>query len=648
MQEDAEQASVTHAELAERTDRLASKAREAAQNTDRMSSTNADARQSAMALGNIMSDLPHGPAAAANNIGNLVEGFGQMNTRASSFTDLMKAMVGPALLGGMITGVATLAANWDRVSQKIESAASYLSGATEAQLKLNKAVREMESEAITRIGEEASAEQLKTLRRELLRIKKANERSDAEQSAAAAGAAMGRVPTTDDGEEPQPFTSEMQKLLVNVRQALEKRPKGVGGLTSLLFRSGLENTEALSVAQALTAEEEEGGGSGSSSDTEITLEGPAMSEILGRTPGLRMYPMQSGGGTDPARPPLPDSIAEQRELRLQEIRARSAGAQARIRSSAPRSTRQSTGPLVTGVTLNRRRRLAAQNRRSSLNKVSTQLQAARTQRLYTDDGTDRQRKLNARIKKLKAKRRGIERKHGNKLAKIRQQENRRQEQINNRRVQAFRQFTGNISSIGNAMSSLYSTWRKQRVQELKREGKSQKEINKQIEKEGKRRFKRMKKIRIAAAVADTIASSVSAFRGTMQQSSYLGPAALPLAISAATSTAAAGYARVRKLQALSIGGGVPGRGGAGGGGLGSTAKYSRLGKKSRNSRVQNFAQEQARDRANISETIREEMGKNRKEMGKTRSAVREGMAIGDEDAFETQENADDYAQKATS
>jgi hypothetical protein len=157
----------------------------------------------------------------------------------------------------------------------------------------------------------------------------------------------------------------------------------------------------------------------------------------------------------------------------------------------------------------------------------------------------------------------------------------------------------------------------------------------------------MKQIRIASTIADTIAAGVTSFKGTLATLGG-GPWAYGIAISQMAATLAAGYAQVRKLRNLTIGSGGAG-GGAAGAGSGSApgARFTQRSGRMRERRVQNFVRERSRDTAQ-SAVARETAKAVREEQAKTRRAIREGMAIGDEAAFESREAARAFEQKATS
>lgn len=151
---------------------LANEIKTVSRNSRKYANSNADARQSAMAVGNILSDLPHGMMAISNNVGELVEGFQGIETSGRSMMGIMKSMVGPALLGGLLTGVFTLASRWDKVSAKIKDAWMFLQGVSETQRKLMEQVRKQEKKLPERIAgglSEEGAKDAKARAQDLLR-----------------------------------------------------------------------------------------------------------------------------------------------------------------------------------------------------------------------------------------------------------------------------------------------------------------------------------------------------------------------------------------------------------------------------------------------------------------------------------------------
>jgi hypothetical protein len=227
--------------------------------------------------------------------------------------------------------------------------------------------------------------------------------------------------------------------------------------------------------------------------------------------------------------------------------------------------------------------------------------------------------------------------------KLQKREARREDRMFARRIGRMRQFSGSISRIGAALTSVVRQGVQNRISELQREGMAQAKARKVATKEARARFRTMKKIQIAGAIANTITAGVSAFRQTVQAA---GPFGVAAGIAQMTAALASGYAQVRKLQQTKIGGGVPGGGSGAGGGQGSlSSSFSELGTRSRNERVRNFARETATDQA-----LRNRDGGQKavNELRKIRGKMDEARAIGDEESFDSNEAAEDYRNKAVS
>jgi DNA repair exonuclease SbcCD ATPase subunit len=123
-----------------------------------------------------------------------------------------------------------------------------------------------------------------------------------------------------------------------------------------------------------------------------------------------------------------------------------------------------------------------------------------------------------------------------------------------------------ISSVGSQVVSAASTiaeqtfqsWKSERAQDLKQQGKTAEERRKILKKEGKKRFQIMKGIKITEA-------SVNTATGVTRALAELPP---PASYAAAAATAAAGLFRIKQIAGMSIGDRIGG-GGAGGGGAGA-------------------------------------------------------------------------------
>lgn len=128
-----------------------------------------------------------------------------------------------------------------------------------------------------------------------------------------------------------------------------------------------------------------------------------------------------------------------------------------------------------------------------------------------------------------------------------------------RASQFGQEFLGQTSSFA---STWFNTWKNEREQELKEQGKTEEERRKILKEEGQKRFQFMKNVKIAEASADTIAGVAKT----------IGNYAFPYWIPLAAAHAAAGAARVNKIAQLSIGDKIGGGGGAGAGGSASSLK----------------------------------------------------------------------------
>lgn len=106
---------------------------------------------------------------------------------------------------------------------------------------------------------------------------------------------------------------------------------------------------------------------------------------------------------------------------------------------------------------------------------------------------------------------------------------------------------GALSDLGSAAQSLYDTWHDQRDAELEREGVGEEERTQILMREGNKRFQTMKKLRIAEAIANTIAAGVQAYKTGVEIG---GPAGLAVGALMMAAALATGYAQVRSLQAL--------------------------------------------------------------------------------------------------
>lgn len=659
----------------------ASRMKIVSQQADRFAYSNAEARQSAMALGNIISDLPHGMMAVSNNVGELVEGFQGINTQGRSMMGILRAMAGPALLGGLLTGVFTLASRWDKVSKKIEQGWMMLKGMTEEQRKLNKAVDESVKKRLTEQEnlENLTEQQQRTLLSALKRRRQAIEEAQTNRFGVDRTVGNQPDPTAREGDMvsvPDDLPEQLQGTITQLTKMLNKTEKARKKVRKLLQGANLPEGQINGIVNRLFSED------GTDPEKLAEKRKEMLREIrdfrvkmnkrgLARERKIRLRELdrQRQDFMDQYRQVLSEerkeTVREYFRWKKNEVREQLAweAEQERIQrnkriENARADMMQASRELsiigsTTPDSFERRRRMAKlqQDRRAS--DVMAEVNALQEERDgllekqdeggLSDSEADRLSEINFKIATKLAERRKIYLKHKNRMAEIREEEKKQQERQQMKRLRSMQKFTGQFQKIGSALSSLYQTWRKQRVRELRKEGKSQKEINKQIEEEGRRRFERMKKIRIASAIANTVAGAAVTIKQTLE--TVPSPFDVPLAITQGAAAAAAGYAQVQKLRNLSIGSASAsgGAGASGGGAIG--ARYKKLTGREDNRRIRSFAEEQARDRATGMESTASAI---REEQAKTREAIKEGMAIGDDEAFRQQEKANDRGQKAFS
>ena len=646
---------------------LRAELRQAAQNSRRFEYSTSDARQSAMALGNILSDAPHGLQGMANNVGELIEGFGNLRGQVGSVKGLLKAMAGPALLGGIVTGVVTLASKWDKVTAGIDNAVSSLSGMKEEVIRLEDAVDKL---ATNKLQEAIRGMDRETLQSLVKGYRNLRNRARPDDLKGPAVSRFGRTsmgtPMTTESEGPV-FGEDSRKALITSLKELRKERFTIQQIALALIRSGeMEAPEALKTARKqFNNNDDSGSGSGDESATDYYgIRLPTIPGGVSVSGGNEFITEEDIYGASAPQVVPPSEVFTEEQLAPPSGLTETERARLRGRRARTRQIRRTARAMNIRDPFRRRMQVLEVRREGALTRNEARRQRLLAQREDVRRGVKagiagseaKLKKVNAQIKQVRAERFRINRKFDKKerearkrhAEKVRRQEQkakqkrlREERRIRRQRLQGMRTFTSSMQRIGGALSSLYSTWRRQRVQELRKEGKSQKEINKKIREEGKRRFQFMKKVRIASAIANTISGAVTAYQGTIEALGG-GPWAQGVAITNMLSTLATGYAQVKKLQQLSIGSGMPGSGGNGGA---SGSKYTQLSGKIRNRRVENTAMERQRDSANgrdpTSKTVREEEAK-------TREAIRKSQATGNEEAFKQRENARKREQKATS
>jgi hypothetical protein len=678
--------------------RIKNRTKETASQADKLAHSNANARQSAMALGNILSDAPHGMMAISNNVGELVEGFQNINTNASGAFGYMKAMVGPALLGGLLTGVFTLASRWDKVSQKIESASNYLSGMSEAQVELNKAVekgvkkRLTEKENLKKLTEEQQQLLLQTLQAR----KEAREEAMEPRSTRPTGrlGLRGGLKPAVQGEAssmPDELPKELQKMLNTLTKMDQKAAEMKEEIRTMLREAGTPEDEIGSIISRLFGDE----------DGDETFDAEDVREFRREVERMRIKMATQGAEQklalkrheinaekeaemEKARKMFgPNSeqfrlvksfykrkqmLAEQQikaELEAQEVAQRKQNRMAQV--SARQSQSQAfmarnlslpgrgLGSNVQQVRNQMVRTKAqfgfsAEKRRAQIQAIQQRRQNL-TMRMFgtpggpTNEQSRQMQALNRQYTKLLAQRESARAKHNRKMRQLRQQENQALTQQTQKKMGLVSSMTGNLQSTFSSLTSVIRQGVQARINEYRREGMTQEQARKKATKEARARFNTMKKIQIAASVANTIAAGVKQFHGTISQLGG-GPWAYGVAISQMAATLASGYAQVRKLQQTKIGGGVPGQG-AGGAQGGLSSSFTQLDSRTRNERVRNFVQETATDQ--VRNEAESQMARAfREEQQKTRAKLDESRAIGDEESFDSNERAEDYRNKAVS
>ncbi|AUO79336.1 hypothetical protein [Salinibacter virus M31CR41-3] len=673
--------------------RIKNRTKETASQADKLAHSNANARQSAMALGNILSDAPHGMMAISNNVGELVEGFQNINTSSKGIMGYMKAMVGPALLGGLLTGVFTLASRWDKVRDSIESATMALQGYSDAQIALNEAVNKGVEKRLTK------KENLKKLTEDqqelLLQTLKTRRDSLEEQQKGTAGdpsayATSGENPTPDIMQT-KSLSSELEDMLKTLNTMDKKTSRVKKEVRTLLSQAGTPEGEIGDIIQRLFGDE----------DGEETFDAKDVREFRREVERMRIKMATQGAeqkmalkqqeiqaeqqaelkkarkmfGPNSEQFRLVKSfykrkqmLAEQQikaELEAQEVAQRKENrmAQISVRRNKAQAMNARTLPIPgrgIGSNVQQVRNQIARKRTQrgfAAEKRNAQIQAVQERRRDmvmrmfgtpggpTNEQSRQMQSLNRQYSKLLAKRRSARAKHNREMKKLRQQENQAQFRQTQKKMGAISQMTSNVQQAFSSLTGVIRAGVQQRIRQYRREGMSQEKARKKAVAESRAKFNQMKKIQIAASVANTIAAGVKNFHGTIEKMGG-GPLAYGVAISQMAATLASGYAQVRKLQQTKIGGGVPGQGTGGGGGSLSSS-FSQLDSRTRNERVRNFVQETASDQVR-SDAESDTAKAIREEEAKTREKLDESRAIGDEESFDSNQRAEDYRNKAVS
>jgi hypothetical protein len=128
-----------------------------------------------------------------------------------------------------------------------------------------------------------------------------------------------------------------------------------------------------------------------------------------------------------------------------------------------------------------------------------------------------------------------------------------------------------VGAAENIATQRFNSWLSVRRQELKSEGKSQKERTKILKKEGKKRFQFMKAMKIAEASMAGLTGAINAYVAGTNLAKAGVPAPIPhiVGLSLAGASLAATGAKISKIAGMSIGDKLSGAGGGGGGGAGA-------------------------------------------------------------------------------
>jgi len=167
-----------------------------------------------------------------------------------------------------------------------------------------------------------------------------------------------------------------------------------------------------------------------------------------------------------------------------------------------------------------------------------------------------------------------------------------------------------VSSFSNIAEASYNSWKSKRQEDLKEQGKSQKERRKIIKKEGKKRFQMMKAMKLASAVASGLEAQIHAWTKGMSAG---GP---PLAIAMSAASAAKTGFLINKIASMSIGDTISGGAGGGGGAGAPSGKFTQRAAASSATMASKVGTDMQADRRNDEDKIKKTAERVGQEVGK--------------------------------
>ena len=171
-----------------------------------------------------------------------------------------------------------------------------------------------------------------------------------------------------------------------------------------------------------------------------------------------------------------------------------------------------------------------------------------------------------------------------------------------------------VSSAANIAEQTFATWKQQRSQDLKDEGKTAEERRKILKKEGKKRFQMMKAMKYASALASGLEAQVYAWTEGFKNGGW--PAAVALSAASAVKT---GFL-LKKISQLSIGDRI---GGSASGGGRPSGKFTQLNQNRSARRAADFgSQAQQNSTTNNQDPINKAADKMNEAAQKTERAAR--------------------------
>lgn len=215
------------------------------------------------------------------------------------------------------------------------------------------------------------------------------------------------------------------------------------------------------------------------------------------------------------------------------------------------------------------------------------------------------------------------------------------------RSNIYRQNVAQMAGMySSASQTLFNVWQTERERDLDALGYTEEQKNEVIQREGKKRFENMKKMMIAEAIINSLNAGTGALVSIWTSPALQGQPWAQAALSATMVPAviASGYAQVRKIQSMQIGGSASG---GASGGIGA-AGYKVLDRGVRDQRAEDFAVEQTRD-VSVAERSNESLETEVRKLGdRMTGALKESRAIGDDEAARVKARAETYESKAVS